>query len=269
MTLCNAPIRDRTTTLRVSNIVLGTVSAVCVVMRLVYKTLFSVAEVGWDDYLILGTLIAGIPSTILSDRGTIANGMGRDIWTLPFDTIITFIRWFYILEILYFNVLALLKLSLLFFYLRIFPGKNIRRLIWATIAFDVAYGLSFVTVAIFQCKPISYYWNRFDGQHTGKCINMNALAWANAAISIALDFWMLALPLSQVFSLKMKWKKKLSVALMFCVGTLYASPPLTSTLLRKNNTTNPSPASPSSPSSAFNPLSTSPTPQTPPGTKPT
>lgn len=39
-------------------------------------------------------------------------------------------------------------------------------------------------------------------------------------MSIALDLWILAIPLWQLRSLKMHWKKKVGVALMFCVGTL-------------------------------------------------
>ena len=67
-------------------------------------------------------------------------------------------------------------------------------------------------------------WWRWDGEHKdGKCVDINALGWANAAISIALDAWMLVLPLWQVSLLKLAWKKKLSVALMFFVGTLYVS----------------------------------------------
>lgn len=40
-----------------------------------------------------------------------------------------------------------------------------------------------------------------------------------AAVSIGLDLWMLAIPLSQLPGLKLHWKKKVSVGLMFFVGT--------------------------------------------------
>ena len=42
---------------------------------------------------------------------------------------------------------------------------------------------------------------------------------ARAAVSIALDVWMLAIPLAQLPGLKLHWKKKVSVGLMFFVGT--------------------------------------------------
>jgi hypothetical protein len=267
MTLCGVPVRSRVATLRATNITLGVISALCVLLRILYKAKFSVAELGWDDYSILATLIIGVPQTIITDKGTIAHGLGRDIWTIPFNNVIIFIRWFYVMEVLYFLILATLKLSLLFFFLRIFPARNIRRMLWGTIAINIAFGIAFVFAAIFQCNPVSYYWTRLDDEQSGKCININGLGWANAAISIALDVWMLGLPLSQVFSLNLAWKKKISVALMFCVGTLFV-PPFTpipdQTRLTKTRA-----ASPSCPSSASNPSSTSPPPQTLPGTKPT
>ncbi|KAF2731278.1 hypothetical protein EJ04DRAFT_545296 [Polyplosphaeria fusca] len=219
MTTCNAPIRDRSSEGKLVNITLGVISACCVLLRIVYKLLVTRQELGWDDIFIVITLIVGIPQTILTDRGTLANGMGRDIWTLPFDQITDFVRYFYVMEILYFLIVAVLKLSYLFFYQRIFPGRPVRRVILATIIFDVLFGVAFVIAGIFQCRPISFYWTNWDGEHKGKCIDINALGWANAAISITLDFWMLAIPLSQLLHLKLAWKKKIGVAMMFCVGT--------------------------------------------------
>jgi hypothetical protein len=156
----------------------------------------------------------------LTVRATIPNGLGKDIWTVPFNQITAFVHAFYAMEVLYFLQVALLKLSLLFFYLRVFPGPKIRRLIWCTIICDILFGLVFIITGIFQCRPISYYWNSWDGEHEGKCVDINALAWANAGISIMLDAWMLGLPMSQVIYLNLHWKKKVGVALMFIVGTL-------------------------------------------------
>jgi hypothetical protein len=46
------------------------------------------------------------------------------------------------------------------------------------------------------------------------------MAWAGAAISIAIDLWMLVIPLSQIAHLHIHWKRKLAAALMFGVGAL-------------------------------------------------
>lgn len=197
----------------------GVISAGVVLLRMATKYLTK-ASFGLDDMCMFITLIIGVPSMVLNSHGMISNGLGKDIWTLTPKQITDFVHAFYAMEILYFLQVAMLKLTLLFFYLRIFPAPNFKRIIWGTAAFDCLFGAVFVFFAIFQCQPINFYWKHWDGEHEGKCLNVNALGWTNAAISIALDFWMLALPISQLVNLKLHWKKKVGVAMMFVVGTL-------------------------------------------------
>lgn len=218
-TSCHAPTRYSGDSIRVSNLILSIVTVVCGLSRIIYKAAFSIGELGYDDYSVLAALIAGVPSVVIIDRAIVPNGLGRDVWTVSFEQITNFVRYLYALEILYFIQIALLKLTLLFFFLRIFPKPIIRRILWATIAFNCLNGLAFTLVAIFQCRPISFYWTKWDKEGSGQCIDINGLAWTNAIISIVLDIWMLALPLFEVFHLQLSWRKKLSVAVMFCVGT--------------------------------------------------
>jgi hypothetical protein len=195
------------------------VSAIFVIQRFAYK-IWARLDLGTDDWLTLVTLLSGVPSTIITARAVVPNGMGRDIWTLTADQITNFGKFFFIMEINYFFQVASLKLALLFFYVRIFPSALVRRLLWGTIVFTVIFGLTFIFMATFQCTPVEYYWQKWDREHTGSCLNINILAWSNAAISIALDGWMLAIPLWQLNNLNLNWKRKIGVGLMFCVGTL-------------------------------------------------
>lgn len=141
---------------------------------------------------------------------------------------------FFAMELLYFSQIGAVKLSILFFYLRLFPGPNIRKWIWGTIIFNTIFTLLFILIGLFQCAPIRFYWKRWDNEHKGKCMDINALGWANAGISIALDIWMLALPMTQLVNLNLHWKKKLSVAAMFGVGALSVSCSLLDLLLQKH-----------------------------------
>ncbi|KAK6850552.1 hypothetical protein PG987_000186 [Apiospora arundinis] len=211
-TNCHAPVRDKSEMYNTISITFGSLSGFFVLVRLAFKLFVLKTDVGMDDWAVLATVMAGIPSSVINTHGVVSNGLGKDVWTLRDDQITNFGKFFYILEILYFFQVSLVKLSLLFFYMRIFPGREIRRLLWATVAFNCLFGMSFSLVAVFQCSPIPFYWEKWDGLHQGTCFDINAMGWSNAAISISLDIWMLAIP-------PMAAEKKIGVAAMFSVGT--------------------------------------------------
>ncbi|KAF3356074.1 Peptidyl-prolyl cis-trans isomerase-like 4 [Verticillium dahliae VDG1] len=193
LTNCGAPVRDRSGKYVVLSNTMAIIAAIFVVLRFGLKLFIAPSPLGLDDWF--------------------------DIWTLDGHMITAVGRYFYIMASLYFTQLTLLKLSIIFFYTRIFPAREVQRLLWGTAIFTICYGVAFVITAIFQCQPIHYFWTKWDGMHEGKCHNANTISWTNAAISIALDLWMLAIPLWQLRSLKLHWKKKVGVAMMFCVGT--------------------------------------------------
>jgi hypothetical protein len=165
-TLCGAPIRNKTPIFANVTIILGVIAGVVVVLRIGSKIGLGLG-LAPDDYAILVTLACGIPSSVMNVRGTGGNGEGKDIWTLPFDMITRFGVYFYTLEILYFAQVMLLKMTLLLFYLQIFPGPA-RRLLWATVVVNGIFGVSFMLLATFQCTPISFFWTNWDGEHKGK-----------------------------------------------------------------------------------------------------
>lgn len=173
-----------------------------------------------DDGLIIATFLCLITNNIITEIKLIAIGMGRDVWTIQFDHINEFYKFYWIAEILYFCAITTLKLSFLFFYKRIFPARTVQRVISLTLVFNVLWGIAFFITAVFQCWPMSYLWVAWDGEHAGRCVNINAVVWSNAATSIFVDFWMLAIPVSQLIDLKLSKTKKWGVILMFCLGTL-------------------------------------------------
>ncbi|KND87683.1 hypothetical protein TOPH_07651 [Tolypocladium ophioglossoides CBS 100239] len=203
------------------NISIGIITACLVVVRLAFKRFFSQHRaLGADDWAILATLAIGIPCTIINKVGLTAHGMGKDVWTLQPAELTDFVLYFYIMEIFYLAEMSIIKLSLSLFYLYIFPGATTRHLLIGTAVFNVIFGFTLVTTAIFQCTPVSYYWTQYvNPQSSGRCINLNHFAWTNAALAVALDAWMIAIPLSRIRKLDLHWKKKIGVTVMFLTGT--------------------------------------------------
>ncbi|KAJ4149932.1 hypothetical protein LMH87_010705 [Akanthomyces muscarius] len=217
-TVCDVPARDRSRKYTIVSNTLGIISALFVIQRFAYK-LWAGLDFGWDDWFCLITILSGIPATVFNAHWLPQNGMGRDVWTLTPSQITKFGLGFYVIEVLYFQQVATLKLSLLFFYVRIFPSRSVRRLLWGTVAFVSIWGSVYVFLGIFQCTPIHYFWMKWDGIHAGHCMDINALGWSNAGMSIATDLWMLAIPMWQLKTLQLDWRRKVGVGMMFGVGT--------------------------------------------------
>ncbi|KPM42653.1 hypothetical protein AK830_g3885 [Neonectria ditissima] len=219
LSYCGTPARHNSIDYTAISAAFAIVSGIMVVQRFAFK-LHAKLDLGPDDWFTLTAAIASIPLTALAIYGISSNGLGHDIWTLPFSKIYNFGKYFLVMEVIYFAEITLLKSAMLFLYLRIFPSPRVRRLLWGTIVFNIAFGVAFVVVAAFvQCKPVSYFWQMWDDEHEGQCLNQNAIAWSNAAISIALDLWMLAIPLCQIGALHLSWRRKIGVGAMFVVGT--------------------------------------------------
>lgn len=147
-------------------------------------------------------------------------GLGKDIWTVPFDNITAILKIYYFDEDLYLTALPLVKISILLFYLRIFPQIWFRYACFATMAACVGYGIAFFLVSVFQCQPLDLAWNHWDGEHPGKCNDINAQGWTSAALNVVLDIVVLVLPMPVIAKLELNKRKKALVVLMFSTGFL-------------------------------------------------
>lgn len=106
MKTCKAPIRDKGPATSRVNISLVTIATLCVCLRFLARWRVAGSTFGWDDWTILAAWILVIPSTTMFQISSfstlcylrpnlpadlpqivIHNGLGRDIWTVPFDNI--------------------------------------------------------------------------------------------------------------------------------------------------------------------------------------
>jgi len=126
-------------------------------------------------------------------------------------------------EVLYVVTIMLTKLSILFVYFRIFPlaiMPKLRVAIPITMWVVVAAGIGEATALVFQCVPMHYFWDRLRDDRGGHCLNINAWGWASSSINVALDLWLICLPLPELARLKLYWKDKLRACLLFTLGGL-------------------------------------------------
>lgn len=100
-TLCDAPVRSRSGQLKAINIALAILSNISVAVRLIGKlTGLNIAYgFGMDDIFLMAATYVGMGNAILIDRGALTSGLGRDVWTLDFQTTTNFVRYFYVMEV--------------------------------------------------------------------------------------------------------------------------------------------------------------------------
>ena len=213
---CGAPTRDKSKELLYVVVPLLSIALLLFMMRLAHIV---TSKLGFalDDWIMLATEIMSTIHFALSVKCK----MGKDIWTLTYNEITqTFVE-FYVGSHFYFVTTTMVKLSIIAFYLRIFPNILTRRVLWGTFGFTLLGGLVVTIMYIFQCTPVNHFWMRWNGIHEGKCIGASEyLGFAHAAINIAVEVWMIALPLWELRYLKLHRKKKILVAIIFSLGAV-------------------------------------------------
>ncbi|KAF2186281.1 hypothetical protein K469DRAFT_631075 [Zopfia rhizophila CBS 207.26] len=211
------PVRDHTKLVSYTGIIGGSCAILAIILRMFARLPCLGGTWGWDDWAILTAMLPVLPLTGLSVV-LAHDGLGKDMWAVPFDNITHILYIYYFDESFYLSSIALTKISILLFYLRIFPNRIFRRWVYLTIGLCSVYILSFIPATIFQCLPIHIAWERWDGEHHGKCINLNAEGWTSAVFNIILDLIVICLPLRELSKLAMSWLRKAGIMLMFFGG---------------------------------------------------
>ncbi|PKY08322.1 FAD/NAD(P)-binding domain-containing protein [Aspergillus campestris IBT 28561] len=214
---CGAPIRDRTKAVSIPGIVGMILAIIAYVLRIIARLRCCGGVFGWDDITMSITMVFVIPlsalSVVLADLG-----LGRDMWTIPLENITKILYVYFWDELLYLSVIPLTKISICCFYLRIFPERRFRTLTYVVIGLNVAYWITFVLISVFQCEPLPGAWHHWDGEKNYHCNNINAQGWSAALINMALDIFVMVLPLRQLYGLNLSWRKKAYVMCMFSLG---------------------------------------------------
>ncbi|KAK1142066.1 hypothetical protein N8T08_008148 [Aspergillus melleus] len=193
---------------------------IMVVLRLVQRLCIK-KSFGWDDGLILMALACAAPLNCLAFPMQ-KYGLGTNIWTIHFDNITKQLKLLLLAEVFYMPSEAFTQLSFLTFYLRIFPPSKYQYIAYTLGALSICFGTSNTLIMIFQCTPVSFFWTNWTGETTGSCIDISAYSWYRAAMQIAMDISIIALPLwpLSMLQITMSKRKKTMIMLMFCTGFL-------------------------------------------------
>ncbi|KAF2642253.1 hypothetical protein P280DRAFT_422749 [Massarina eburnea CBS 473.64] len=212
--LCNLSTDSKTRDVYIYTIVAYSIAIVFVVLRIIGRAVTN--RLAYDDYIIVAALlVTAVPLGLVLKMAEI--GFGQHLWTLQQGQLLRNLRFFYVSWTTYTFVLGLTKVSLVLFYLEIFPSRPARIGSFILLGFIATSTLTLCFLTIFNCIPVQAFWNR-DIKHA-KCLDINTIAYANSGAAIVQDVLLLIFPLVYIQKLNMKRYKKIAVGLVFSVGT--------------------------------------------------
>ncbi|KAI4094348.1 MAG: hypothetical protein LQ344_002248 [Seirophora lacunosa] len=113
--------------------------------------------------------------------------------------------------------IALIKMSVLLFYRRIFATAQFRLRTNIVGALVIVWLVINTFLTAFQCRPIRKFWSPLTPGH---CIDALGIILGLQAANVALDIIVLTLPIFAVLKLQMSMVKKISVLGIFLLGGL-------------------------------------------------
>ncbi|KAK0656407.1 hypothetical protein B0T16DRAFT_320223 [Cercophora newfieldiana] len=129
--------------------------------------------------------------------------------------------WF-LCELLYPLLSALIRSSIAVFLLRIARDKLHRAVIYGCIAVTWALSAVYFFILLFQCWPVSHFYEQVLGQD-GTCMNQNVVPTATLAhsiISALIDIVLALLPVAVLWNVRLNKRTKTGIAALLSLGVL-------------------------------------------------
>ncbi|KAK3994406.1 hypothetical protein QBC44DRAFT_286176 [Cladorrhinum sp. PSN332] len=175
---------------------------------------------GTDDWLMVSSTLTFIAYVSFSNTG-VKYGTGQHREDLdPEDNRRALQCWFYC-YIFYGLTMILVKLSIGNFLLRVTVSRVHQWITYIASMVTCVSCVTFLAVAIFQCNPINYFWNKYTTDEPGSCLNGNillALSYLYSVFSIISDFTFALLPAWVVTHLNMARNTKIALIALMGMG---------------------------------------------------
>ncbi|QSZ30119.1 hypothetical protein DSL72_004639 [Monilinia vaccinii-corymbosi] len=199
------------------------VCSATVVLR-VYTRHLKKVGLGADDYLIMAALVfvIGMGVAIMTEVGLKQLGYPTPAPSTQIGKPNSNIA-FWPGELLQIPALGFVKLSLIFFYRRVFtrdaaPRFNV--VTWLMIGIIIIWTLAFFFAILFVCgTDFSAYWTSTIVERDN-CVDTDKLHNAFAMSDVATDFVIISLPVPMIFGLHLTIARKIGILAVFSLGAL-------------------------------------------------
>lgn len=173
-----------------------------------------------DDWWMVVTLLIFTVYLVFQFASTV-NGTGRHSWDLNDAHARLALLFWYLSELLYVVSNCSLKLSLGIFYLRVAIQRWHIWCIKILMIGTVLFGLAFLFLAMFQCIPVSEFWNKFPA--SDRCLASRpalGLSYAFASLNAFADWGFGTLPFFIIWDLRMNIRTKMLVAVILAFAAI-------------------------------------------------
>ncbi|KAF2869475.1 hypothetical protein BDV95DRAFT_101380 [Massariosphaeria phaeospora] len=189
-------------------------SVVAVCLR-IYARRLKGTKLDWSDYAIFFTLLNALLNAIACIIGAVACGIGLPLSELTPKLRVRFMKILFVTQFFYVFTVWSVKVSVLIFYKKVFETPRFRRWVNSTLWLLLAWIIAFFFVTLFQDKPIRRNW---EGE--GTTINWQIFYIVCIASDVALDIFILCLPLPVIHRLRISRKKRWLVSGVFWLGAV-------------------------------------------------
>ncbi|KAF2644592.1 integral membrane protein [Massarina eburnea CBS 473.64] len=198
----------------VANFILVGLATTVVALRFVARRIRK-TKVWWDDIAAVVSLIFTLG--MLAMHITYANhGMRIHMAELPLANTTFIAKQLVAYQAVYYAAMSSVKISYLWFYLRIFPHPDFRKYIWMCMSLIIGYWLGSMLQIFLICTPFEMNWNPvIPGGH---CASYNVAFVTIGIFNMITDLIIMLLPIPFIRKLQMAPGTKFGLVAIFAIG---------------------------------------------------
>lgn len=142
-------------------------------------------------------------------------GLGLHIYHVPTPDVRGILLTTFIGEMFYTVGFVSIKLSILLLFRSLFPTRLVKISSTVLAVFVCMWGIALLLVSIFSCNPVYGFW---EITIPSTCVDSKWFFIGNAIPNILADVCILALPLRDIWRLKLNVRSKISVSVIFLLA---------------------------------------------------
>ncbi|CAJ2507640.1 Uu.00g088260.m01.CDS01 [Anthostomella pinea] len=172
---------------------------------------------GADDWFCLAAICLSV-ATYIANMIAVAIGFGDPFPSLTPEAGIRINQAMWVSPALWGLSTALVKMSIVASYTRIWSTKGVLLLCRTLLAALTVFGLTLFFGEIFECVPIKLSWGVLDGD--GHCIDKTMFMFVTSSLNIAFDLLIFAIPVPLIRKLQIAKQQRIALTVVFTIGAV-------------------------------------------------